>query len=80
MEFCSSAKRIQRWRREFGQFVKWKSWGVSRNWLRVFSALEFAYKPQQERVFVDTSEPVRIPLLWCSRWRNASHGKGFQRI
>ena len=50
------------------------------NWLRVFSALEFAYKPQQERVFVDTIEPVRIPLLWCSRWRNASHGKGFQRI
>jgi hypothetical protein len=50
------------------------------NWLRVFSALEFAYKPQQERVFVDMSEPVRIPLLWCSRWRNASHGKGFQRI
>ena len=50
------------------------------NWLRVFAALEFAYKPQRERVFVDTSEPVRIPLLWCSRWRNASHGKGFQRI
>jgi hypothetical protein len=52
---------------------------ISDNWLRVFSAPEFAYKSQQERVFVDTSEPVRIPLLWCSRWRNARHGKGFQQ-
>jgi hypothetical protein len=25
------------------------------NWLRDFSALGFAYKPQQKRVFVDTS-------------------------
>jgi len=50
------------------------------SWLRVFSAMEVAYKPQQERVFVDTSELVRIPLLWCSRWRNPSRGKGFQRI
>jgi hypothetical protein len=40
---------------------------ASDNWLRVFSAPEFAYKLQQERVFVDTSKPVRIPLLWCSR-------------
>ncbi len=22
---------MKRWRREFGQFVKWKSWGVSRS-------------------------------------------------
>jgi hypothetical protein len=47
--------------------------------LRVFSELEFAYKPQQVRVFADTREPARIPLLWCSRWREASPGKGFQR-
>jgi DNA-binding GntR family transcriptional regulator len=40
--------------------------------LRVFSELGFAYKPQQVRVFADTCEPARIPLLWCSRWREAS--------
>jgi hypothetical protein len=27
MSVCSG----ERWRREFGQFVKWKSWGVSRS-------------------------------------------------
>jgi hypothetical protein len=54
-------------------------WNVrAANWLLDFSALGFAYKLQQGRVFVDTSEPVRIPLLWCLIWRNASHGKGFQ--
>src|SRR5260370_2903236 len=52
---------------------------ASTNWLRVFSELEFAYKPQQVRVFADTSEAARIPLHWCSRWREASPDKGFQR-
>jgi hypothetical protein len=52
---------------------------VVNNWLRVFSELDFPYKPQQVRVFADTSEAAKIPLLWCSRWREASPDKGFQR-
>jgi hypothetical protein len=49
------------------------------NWLQVFPGREFGYKPYQARVSGDTSEPARIMLLWRSKWRKASNGKGYQR-
>lgn len=43
-----------------------KAFRVNRtfNWLPGFSAPEFAYKRQQERVFADTSEPASV-LFYC---------------
>jgi len=50
---------------------------LTRNWLQVILAAEFGSKAYLARGFVNTDEPRRMRLLWCSIWRKANHGKAF---